>query len=153
VSGHTYTGNCLAQRAAVCVHHNGTGKCDDCAPCPACSGPRARRFRLDAYLPTRGLPESNTPPGAPYGTGAAVVSCRQCGAAVELPRRCYAHPVCFACLPPPEPLPVRPARLTPEVIADRLERGRVNADALEEQLVRLTPGRALDLVLCGEDSR
>lgn len=64
------------------------------------------------YLPTRGLPESNTPPGSPYGRG---------------------------------------SRLTPEVIEERLARGRVNADALEEQLVRLTPGRALDLVLGGED--
>jgi hypothetical protein len=34
--------------------------------------------------------------------------CRQCGAPVESERECYATPVCFACLPPPPPIPVRP---------------------------------------------
>ena len=32
--------------------------------------------------------------------------CVQCGNSVEEARRCYAHPTCFACLPPPAPLPV-----------------------------------------------
>lgn len=31
--------------------------------------------------------------------------CRSCGKPVEVSRRCYAHPVCYACLPPPPPLP------------------------------------------------
>lgn len=30
--------------------------------------------------------------------------CKQCGQCVEDARACYATPVCFACLPPPEPL-------------------------------------------------
>lgn len=34
------------------------------------------------------------------------VPCRQCGLAVESERRCYAIPTCYACLPPPEPLPI-----------------------------------------------
>lgn len=38
---------------------------------------------------------------------AAGVSCRQCGATVEREREHYATPVCFACLPPPPPIPVR----------------------------------------------
>jgi hypothetical protein len=32
--------------------------------------------------------------------------CRSCGEPVEPARRCYAIPTCYACLPPPEPLPV-----------------------------------------------
>lgn len=32
------------------------------------------------------------------------VPCKQCSREVEPERRCYATPVCFACLPPPEPL-------------------------------------------------
>ena len=35
-----------------------------------------------------------------------VIACKQCGAAVEESRRCYATPVCYACLLPPEPLPL-----------------------------------------------
>ena len=36
------------------------------------------------------------------------IMCRQCGEReVEEARRCYATPVCYACLPPPKPLPVR----------------------------------------------
>lgn len=35
------------------------------------------------------------------------VTCRQCGAAVEPSRECYATPMCYACLPPPPPIPVR----------------------------------------------
>jgi hypothetical protein len=33
--------------------------------------------------------------------------CRQCGKACEPERYNYATPVCFACLPPPPPIPVR----------------------------------------------
>jgi len=34
--------------------------------------------------------------------------CKQCGKhEVEDERVCYATPVCYACLPPPSPLPVR----------------------------------------------
>lgn len=32
--------------------------------------------------------------------------CRTCGRPVEEPRRIYAIPTCYACLPPPEPLPI-----------------------------------------------
>lgn len=34
-------------------------------------------------------------------------TCRQCGSRVEKERADYATPMCFACLPPPRPLPVR----------------------------------------------
>ena len=34
------------------------------------------------------------------------IVCRQCGKEVEEARRCYAIPTCYACLPPPEPLPI-----------------------------------------------
>jgi hypothetical protein len=36
--------------------------------------------------------------------------CKQCGGVAEEARRCYATPVCFACLPPPAPLPVAKLR-------------------------------------------
>lgn len=48
-----------------------------------------------------------TPEGAPLPmTGAPRLLCKQCGGLAEEVRRCYATPVCFACLPPPKPLPV-----------------------------------------------
>ena len=34
------------------------------------------------------------------------MNCRDCGNPVESLRECYVMPVCYACLPPPEPLPV-----------------------------------------------
>jgi hypothetical protein len=38
----------------------------------------------------------------------SAVICKQCGVReVEESRKCYATPVCYACLPPPNPLPVR----------------------------------------------
>lgn len=37
-------------------------------------------------------------------------NCVQCGKPVEETRRCYVVPTCYACLPPPEPLPVIPTR-------------------------------------------
>ena len=38
------------------------------------------------------------------------IACRQCGVEVETPRRIYATPVCYACLPPPKPLPLAQLR-------------------------------------------
>lgn len=35
------------------------------------------------------------------------VPCRQCGLPVPGGRQDYATPVCYECLPPPKPLPVR----------------------------------------------
>jgi len=35
----------------------------------------------------------------------SLARCRQCGKPVERLRECYATPVCYACLPPPPPLP------------------------------------------------
>lgn len=32
--------------------------------------------------------------------------CARCGRTVEPERECYAVPTCYACLPPPDPLPV-----------------------------------------------
>ena len=37
---------------------------------------------------------------------AAEVRCRDCGNPVEFERRVYVVPTCYACLPPPPPLPV-----------------------------------------------
>ena len=42
-------------------------------------------------------------------------ACTECGKPVEEARRSYARPVCFACLPPPEPLPVVPLPSGPAV--------------------------------------
>ena len=42
---------------------------------------------------------------------APAVLCKQCGKTVEKTREVYATPVCFACLPPPKPLPVAAANL------------------------------------------
>ncbi len=48
--------------------------------------------------------------------------CRRCGKTVEPQRECYAIPTCFACLPPPPPLPVLPFPSDEEIAA--LERAR-----------------------------
>lgn len=32
--------------------------------------------------------------------------CCECGQSVEEARRVYGWPICYACLPPPEPLPI-----------------------------------------------
>ena len=37
--------------------------------------------------------------------------CQMCGDRVEDARTHYAIPTCFACLPPPEPLPIAPVRV------------------------------------------
>lgn len=43
------------------------------------------------------------------------VLCVECGKPVEHARECYAKPTCYACLPPPEPLPeCEPAKLPSE---------------------------------------
>lgn len=34
------------------------------------------------------------------------VVCEECGKRVEYARECYYRPLCYECLPPPEPLPV-----------------------------------------------
>lgn len=49
------------------------------------------------------------------------LTCAQCGGPAEKERRDYAVPTCFACLPPPKPLPIAPTSY---------QRGR--ADALRE---------------------
>jgi hypothetical protein len=36
--------------------------------------------------------------------------CARCTGPVEDQRRCYANPVCYRCLPPPQPLPIRKAQ-------------------------------------------
>jgi len=50
----------------------------------------------DLYSALHDPPPTERPPAA----------CVQCGRDVEPLRRCYAHPTCYACLPPPEPLTV-----------------------------------------------
>ena len=77
------------------------------APCPPIVEPLARLCRkLDperagarvevVTLPDRALGDLSPCP------------CRRCGGPVEEARLCYAQPTCYACLPPPEPLPVTP---------------------------------------------
>jgi hypothetical protein len=41
------------------------------------------------------------------------MDCKQCGHPVEKDRETWATPVCFACLPPPPPLPIHMERVTP----------------------------------------
>ena len=47
-------------------------------------------------------------PCVPLPNDGGWVRCRQCGKTVEKARECYATPVCYACMPPPNPMPVRP---------------------------------------------
>lgn len=43
------------------------------------------------------------------------LTCAQCTGPVEPERNCYAHPTCYRCLPPPEPLPA--GAVTPRSVA------------------------------------
>lgn len=47
-------------------------------------------------------------PDGGAGEGADEPACERCGGAVEAVRRVYVHPTCYACLPPPDPIPVLP---------------------------------------------
>lgn len=51
----------------------------------------------------------------------AKVQCKQCGGNLEKERADWATPVCFACLPPPAPLPV----VWPKSFAKALAEARV----------------------------
>lgn len=55
-----------------------------------------------AYVPTlkRTLREAREK------RAAAGVKCKSCGKTVEPGRECYDMPLCYACLPPPAPLPI-----------------------------------------------
>lgn len=53
--------------------------------------------------------------------------CTTCGKPVERARRCYATPTCYACLPPPRPLPVVPP---PGKIREAVEKARSKARRL-----------------------
>jgi hypothetical protein len=64
-----------------------TGPCDQCRD----HGPRALVFNRLLCKPC----DENTRLG-----------CHTCGKPVERPRRCYAVPTCYGCLPPPEILHV-----------------------------------------------
>lgn len=67
---------------------------------------RASKLQSTSYTGTIFVPES------------AKYLCRQCSRVeVEEARRCYATPVCFGCLPPPEPLPINyPASMRCQMI-------------------------------------
>jgi hypothetical protein len=61
--------------------------------------------------------------------GPRVIPCKQCGEPVEDVRRCYAVPMCYACLPPPPELPT--IETPPEVIDEIMVRSR-EFDMLEK---------------------
>ena len=64
----------------------------------------------------------------------AAKSCLACGGIVEHAREVYIEPLCFACLPPPEPLKIRP----PNASVDRAA-----SAAQIQQLVRQLPNDTL----------
>lgn len=70
------------------------------------------------------------------------IVCKQCGIRdVEKTRECYATPVCYRCLPPPAPLPVRYTVSQEQAIrAD--ERAKVEREVVQF-LERRTEGRGL----------
>ncbi len=43
---------------------------------------------------------------AAYRDAGRWIRCPKCGRPTERERWCYATPLCYACLPPPEPLPI-----------------------------------------------
>ena len=59
--------------------------------------------------------------------------CVQCGCPVEEARECYAVPVCYKCLPPPEPLPVARFRTDNSAVITECER---TINALREALTQ-----------------
>lgn len=65
-----------------------------------------------------------------------MTACRQCGSSVESARECYVEPVCYACLPPPEPLPIRKISVR-EACRRRMSLDGTDAQALEHGLTQL----------------
>jgi hypothetical protein len=65
--------------------------------------------------------EGFSPKGEPTK---GVVLCTQCRQPVEYARECYFTPMCYACLPPPEPLPIAVVRPAQGVIEVELLKGR-----------------------------
>ena len=70
-----------------------------------------------------------------------VIKCVQCGKPVEHAREVYAIPTCYACLPPPEPLPVIPVPGIVERLRKATKRaptwGRLKHDAVTDLITRL----------------
>lgn len=66
------------------------------------------------------------------------MNCVQCDKPVEEARECYAHPTCYACLPPPEPLPVA---WTPVLARMKIEELAAELAALRAQLAAVTAER------------
>lgn len=62
------------------------------------------------FAPARGpYPMPNDCPEiAPARRALAHTICHRCGKTLETERECYVTPTCYACLPPPAPLPVTP---------------------------------------------
>lgn len=81
-------------------------------PCDVtCDAPEERREEKKREEPTASAARAREAPPTPHretSSPEAEALCVECGRPVEAPRRCYAQPTCYACLPPPEPLPVIP---------------------------------------------
>lgn len=102
-----------------------TGACGECRhldPAKTWIGGKRKLFCAEPSLLGRvprmiGGPQRATPAWCPEMGRARIALfadlvrtlCRGCGRTVEPERECYAIPTCFACLPPPPPLPVLPS--------------------------------------------
>ena len=68
--------------------------------------------------------------------------CRKCGRTVEPERECYAIPTCFACLPPPPPLPVH--------LIGKIDEQQIGAMKVGDKLSEITeaPGEPITVDAC-----
>ena len=68
--------------------------------------------------------------------------CRKCGRTVEPERECYAIPTCFACLPPPPPLPVH--------LIGKIDEQQIGAMKVGDRLSEITeaPGEPITVDAC-----
>ena len=68
--------------------------------------------------------------------------CRKCGRTVEPERECFAIPTCFACLPPPPPLPVH--------LIGKIDEQQIGAMKVGDKLSEITeaPGEPITVDAC-----
>ncbi len=111
---------------------------------------QSHRVCAHPVMGRRALLDASTPsdcPDLPAARLALLVDlartlCRKCGRTVEPERECYAIPTCFACLPPPPPLPVH--------LIGKIDEQQIGAMKVGDRLSEITeaPGEPITVDAC-----
>ena len=112
-----------------------------------CAHPDFPRGYWIARIKEKPVPPDDGCPELPAARLALLVDlartiCRKCGRTVEPERECYAIPTCFACLPPPPPLPVH--------LIGKIDEQQIGAMKVGDRLSEITeaPGEPITVDAC-----